>query len=134
MLKKVDIRCNKAFTLNGVTFSGYIRNIVLSTEDIMKCLECKAKVAEILPNGNTVPLDFANYDNNNGGMVTKGIPESDRIHTQAPKVEVIGNKKFNHINKDMIKEESKPNNTSIGATVELKVKDTVKAKDKIIKK
>lgn len=132
MLKKVDIRCNKAFTLNGVTFSGYIRNILMSTEDIMKCLECKAKVAEILPNGNTVPLDFANYNDNHGGMVKSGVSESDRIHTQAPKVEVIGNKKFNHINKDMIKEESKPTNTSIGATVELK--DTVKVKDKIVKK
>lgn len=108
MLKKVDVKCPKAFVLNGATFSGYVRNIILSTDDIRKCLECKAKVFEILPNGSTLALDFANYDDNNGGEVKEGVSETDWKHLNEPKVEVIGKPQYNHIDKNLTVDKAKP--------------------------
>lgn len=123
MLKSVDVVCRKSFILHGVKFSGYVRNIKLSLEDIRACLECKAKVFEIATSEKKVPLDFSNYKNDNGGIVTKGVSEADWKNMNEPKVEVIGKPQYNHIDKKFVKETEEPKPWE--AKSDNKVKDTM---------
>lgn len=123
MLKSVDVVCRKSFILHGVKFSGYVRNIKLSLEDIRACLECKAKVFEIATSEKKIPLDFSNYKNDNGGIVTKGVSEADWKNMNEPKVEVIGKPQYNHIDKKFVKETEEPKPWE--AKSDNKVKDTM---------
>lgn len=67
MVKKlVNVYCDKAFSINGVRFTGTCNLVILRDEDIAICLEYKAKVEEVLAGGITVPLGFDNYNTNNG--------------------------------------------------------------------
>lgn len=123
MLKSVDVVCRKSFILHGVKFSGYVRNIKLSLEDIRACLECKAKVFEIATSEKKIPLDFSNYKNDNGGIATKGVSEADWKNMNEPKVEVIGKPQYNHIDKKFVKETEEPKPWE--AKSDNKVKDTM---------
>lgn len=123
MLKSVDVVCRKSFILHGVKFSGYVRNIKLSLEDIRACLECKAKVFEIVTPEKKVPLDFSNYKNDNGGIAIKGVSEADWKNMNEPKVEVIGKPQYNHIDKKLVKETEEPK--PLEAKSDNKVKDTM---------
>lgn len=123
MLKSVDVVCRKSFILHGVKFSGYVRNIKLSLEDIRACLECKAKVFEIVTPEKKVPLDFSNYKNDNGGIAIKGVSEADWKNMNEPKVEVIGKPQYNHIDKKLVKETEEPKQWE--AKSDNKVKDTM---------
>lgn len=123
MLKSVDVVCRKSFILHGVKFSGYVRNIKLSLEDIRACLECKAKVFEIVTPEKKVPLDFSNYKNDNGGIAIKGVSEADWKNMNEPKVEVIGKQQYNHIDKKLVKETEEPK--PLEAKSDNKVKDTM---------
>lgn len=125
MLKSVDVVCRKSFILHGVKFSGYVRNIKLSLEDIRACLECKAKVFEIATSEKKVPLDFSNYKNDNGGIVTKGVSEADWKNMNEPKVEVIGKPQYNHIDKKFVKETEEPKPWEAKSKSDNKVKDTM---------
>ena len=67
MVKKlVNVYCDKAFSINGVRFTGTCNLVILRDEDIAICLEYKAKVEEVLAGGITVPLGFDNYNTYNG--------------------------------------------------------------------
>lgn len=125
MLKSVDVVCRKSFILHGVKFSGYVRNIKLSLEDIRACLECKAKVFEIATSEKKIPLDFSNYKNDNGGIVTKGVSEADWKNMNEPKVEVIGKPQYNHIDKKFVKETEEPKPWEAKSKSDNKVKDTM---------
>ena len=66
MVKKlVNVYCDKAFSINGVRFTGTCNLVILRDEDIAICLEYKAKVEEVLAGGITVPLGFDNYNTYN---------------------------------------------------------------------
>lgn len=125
MLKSVDVVCRKSFILHGVKFSGYVRNIKLSLEDIRACLECKAKVFEIATSEKKIPLDFSNYKNDNGGIATKGVSEADWKNMNEPKVEVIGKPQYNHIDKKLVKETEEPKSWEAKSKSDNKVKDTM---------
>ena len=125
MLKSVDVVCRKSFILHGVKFSGYVRNIKLSLEDIRACLECKAKVFEIATSEKKIPLDFSNYKNDNGGIATKGVSEADWKNMNEPKVEVIGKPQYNHIDKKFVKETEEPKPWEAKSKSDNKVKDTM---------
>lgn len=64
--KKVTVRCIRPFRLGMTPFSGYCPNIILKVEDIAKIIESKSMVEEVLSTGETVPLDFSNYNTYNG--------------------------------------------------------------------
>lgn len=64
--KKVTVTCRTPFRIGKIPYSGICRNIILSIEDISRCLENHAKVVEIFSNGKEFPLNFSNYDTYNG--------------------------------------------------------------------
>ena len=62
MEKRVNVYAGAPVVAIKYPITGTVRNILLSTDEIRKCIFAKAKVEEILPNGRTVRLDFTNYD------------------------------------------------------------------------
>ena len=64
--KRVTVICKNPFRIGLIPYSGVCRNVVLTVQDISKCLENHAGVLEILSNGQELPLNFANYDTYNG--------------------------------------------------------------------
>lgn len=64
--KRVNVRCNRPFRLGMTPFSGYCSNIILPVSDIVKIIESKSMVEEILNTGETVALNFSNYNTYNG--------------------------------------------------------------------
>ena len=73
MLKKVNISCYRPFSINGIPFAGNCVGVILDSEAIKVCIENKALVEEVLLGGKTVPLDFNNYNTENG---ISTVPES----------------------------------------------------------
>ena len=73
MLKKVNISCYRPFSINGIPFAGNCVGVILDSEAIKICIENKALVEEVLLGGKTVPLDFNNYNTENG---ISTVPES----------------------------------------------------------
>lgn len=69
MKKRVDIMCYRPFQYQRATFAGYCHNVIADDVLIRTALENKAKVTELCEDGKEVALDFANYDENHGGMV-----------------------------------------------------------------
>lgn len=59
--KLVNLRCNAAVPIDGVTYSGRVTNIELPIDTIRKCLLNRIRVEEVKPNGKTIPLGFDNY-------------------------------------------------------------------------
>lgn len=88
MKKRVTVYCNKPFSIGSAHFSATHRNLVLTTEQIQKCLENKAYVDELLDNGKTVRLGFHNFDTYNGP--SKVTEESNVDLARTYKVENIG--------------------------------------------
>ena len=75
-LKLVTVRPARPFRLKAANFTSLVRNIILSCESIAYCLQEKALVTENLANGKQVPLDFANYNTDNGpSAVPEGASE-----------------------------------------------------------
>ena len=62
MEKRVNVYAGAPVVAIKYPITGTVRSILLSTDEIRKCIFAKAKVEEILPNGRTVRLDFTNYD------------------------------------------------------------------------
>lgn len=91
MKKIVDVVCDQPFAIGYSSFAGICKEIVLDTDAILKCLENKAKVAEVLADGTRVPLHFGNFDSDNGpsAVAKDAVLETD-VEGQVPvKVEVI---------------------------------------------
>ena len=96
MVKKlVNVHCDKAFSINGVRFTGTCNLVVLRDEDIAICLEFKAKVEEVLAGGVTVPLGFDNYNAYNGPSKLPNIQTAKAITEEysEPVVETVTDRK-----------------------------------------
>lgn len=96
MVKKlVNVHCDKAFSINGVRFTGTCNLVVLRDEDIAICLEFKAKVEEVLAGGVTVPLGFDNYNTYNGPSKLPNIQTTKAITEEysEPVVETVTDRK-----------------------------------------
>lgn len=64
--KRVTIHCGAPFRIGYINFTGVCNKVVLDVADIAKCIENKAMVEEVLSNGQTIPLNFSNYNTYNG--------------------------------------------------------------------
>lgn len=91
MKKIVDVTCDQPFVIGYSSFAGICKEIVLDTDAILKCLENKAKVAEVLANGARVPLHFGNFDSDNGpsAVTQDAVLETDVEGRPPVNVEVI---------------------------------------------
>ena len=108
MVKKlVNVHCDKAFSINGVRFTGTCNLVVLRDEDIAICLEFKAKVEEVLAGGVTVPLGFDNYNTYNGPSKLPNIQTAKAITEEysEPVVETVTDRKPVEATKPEVKEE-----------------------------
>ena len=107
MVKKlVNVHCDKAFSINGVRFTGTCNLVVLRDEDIAICLEFKAKVEEVLAGGVTVPLGFDNYNTYNGPSKLPNIQTAKAITEEysEPVVETVTDRKPVEVAKPEVKE------------------------------
>ena len=152
MKKLVNVYCDKAFSINGVVFSGVCRNIILRDEDIAICLEFKAKVDELLEGGKVVSLGFDNFRSGNGPSKIPNINEKLAITEsyKRPEVETITGDQFKKDTekKDKAKEtpviedhrkevvvsheeesETKEENTSLSGSLVVENKDSAPKKD-----
>lgn len=108
MVKKlVNVYCDKAFSINGVRFTGTCNLVILRDEDIAICLEYKAKVEEVLAGGITVPLGFDNYNTYNGPSKFPNIETAKAITEgySEPIVETVTGKKEAEVEKTPVVEE-----------------------------
>ena len=108
MVKKlVNVYCDKAFSINGVRFTGTCNLVILRDEDIAICLEYKAKVEEVLAGGITVPLGFDNYNTYNGPSKLPNIQTAKAITEgySEPVVETVTGKKEVEVEKTPVVEE-----------------------------
>lgn len=116
MVKKlVNVHCDKAFSINGVRFTGTCNLVVLRDEDIAICLEFKAKVEEVLAGGVTVPLGFDNYNTYNGPSKLPNIQTAKAITEEysEPVVETVTDRKPVEVSKPEVKEEVKEEKSSL---------------------
>lgn len=117
MVKKlVNVHCDKAFSINGVRFTGTCNLVVLRDEDIAICLEFKAKVEEVLAGGVTVPLGFDNYNTYNGPSKLPNIQTAKAITEEysEPVVETVTDRKpVETTKKPEVKEEVKEEKSSL---------------------
>lgn len=116
MVKKlVNVHCDKAFSINGVRFTGTCNLVVLRDEDIAICLEFKAKVEEVLAGGVTVPLGFDNYNTYNGPSKLPNIQTAKAITEEysEPVVETVTDRKPAEAAKPEVKEEVKEEKNSL---------------------
>lgn len=117
MVKKlVNVHCDKAFSINGVRFTGTCNLVVLRDEDIAICLEFKAKVEEVLAGGVTVPLGFDNYNTYNGPSKLPNIQTAKAITEEysEPVVETVTDRKPVEATKPEVKvEEPKEEKSSL---------------------
>lgn len=116
MVKKlVNVHCDKAFSINGVRFTGTCNLVVLRDEDIAICLEFKAKVEEVLTGGVTVPLGFDNYNTYNGPSKLPNIQTAKAITEEysEPVVETVTDRKPVEATKPEVKEEVKEEKSSL---------------------
>jgi len=117
MVKKlVNVHCDKAFSINGVRFTGTCNLVVLRDEDIAICLEFKAKVEEVLAGGVTVPLGFDNYNTYNGPSKLPNIQTAKAITEEysEPVVETVTDRKpVEAAKKPEVKEEVKEEKSSL---------------------
>ena len=116
MVKKlVNVHCDKAFSINGVRFTGTCNLVVLRDEDIAICLEFKAKVEEVLAGGVTVPLGFDNYNTYNGPSKLLNIQTAKAITEEysEPVVETVTDRKPVEATKPEVKEEVKEEKNSL---------------------
>lgn len=116
MVKKlVNVHCDKAFSINGVRFTGTCNLVVLRDEDIAICLEFKAKVEEVLAGGVTVPLGFDNYNTYNGPSKLPNIQTAKAITEEysEPVVETVTDRKPAEAVKPEVKEEVKEEKSSL---------------------
>lgn len=65
MIKKVNVYPVVPIYALRTPINSTTLHAELSTGDILTCIYARAKVEEILPNGQTIRLDLKNYDKNN---------------------------------------------------------------------
>ena len=91
MKKRVNVYCNTPFVIGPAAFAGACENIVLEVNNIGTCIMNKAKVVEILADGTLVPLDFTNFDKDNGksDVTENDVPITDKRKHSRPVIEVV---------------------------------------------
>ena len=91
MKKRVNVYCNTPFVIGPAAFAGSCENIVLEVNNIGTCIMNKAKVVEILADGTLVPLDFTNFDKDNGksDVTENDVPITDKRKHSRPVIEVV---------------------------------------------
>lgn len=106
MKKKCQIHAVFPITCFSVPIVGHTE-LNLTTDEIYQCLCAKAEVAEVLPNGKTINLDFSNYNKDN--FIKKEDikkPEEQKINNeQTSKNEEVLNK-INEESKEVINEDN----------------------------
>lgn len=90
-LKLVTIRPSRPFRIGNATFTSVVNRIPLSVGRINLCLQEKAFVIEHLFGNREVPLDFTNYDKDNG---PSALPEDAVEYVRGskpmgPEIEVV---------------------------------------------
>ena len=65
MNKTVNIYPRTPITTLNPPIRGIVRNVVKSTKEIRECIIARAVVEEVLSDGNTLILDFSNYNKDN---------------------------------------------------------------------
>lgn len=74
--KRVDIiAVNPIHGAFMYPLQGAVLNQDVTEDQIYRCLVGGAEVTEILPNGTRVPLNFKNYNKDNGGKLVVNIPK-----------------------------------------------------------
>ena len=91
MKKRVNVYCNTPFVIGPAAFAGACENIVLEVNNIGTCIMNKAKVVEILADGTLVPLDFTNFDKDNGksDVTENDVPITDNINHSLQVIELL---------------------------------------------
>ena len=91
MKKRVNVYCNTPFVIGPAAFAGSCENIVLEVNNIGTCIMNKAKVVESLADGTLVPLDFTNFDKDNGksDVTENDVPITDKRKHSRPVIEVV---------------------------------------------
>ena len=85
MTKLVNVRATTAVRNIDPPIYGTVKNIIMTTGDILKCLCKRAQVEEILPDGTTVKLNMKNYFTDNGaGMFAKKPVDSSKVVNKVP--------------------------------------------------
>lgn len=89
--KRINLRCSRPFRIGFTPFSGNCLNIILRVEDIVKIIQSKSLVEEILSTGETIPLNFSNYNTYNGPTdVTDDTPAlTDIESTKIPYIKTL---------------------------------------------
>ena len=82
--KRVNVTTVVAVRTTNPPICGTLKNIEMTTGDILKCLCKRAFVEEILPDGSTVRLNMKNYYTDNTPVVAAAAPISVKPE---PKVE-----------------------------------------------
>lgn len=88
MQKLVNVYTKQVIrSLKGVPIRSTIKGIYLDTEDIRTCIIAKAIVEEILDDGSTIPLNFANYNKDNNAQFKNQPAPLPKKEKKAAKVE-----------------------------------------------
>nr|DAY65818.1 MAG TPA: hypothetical protein [Caudoviricetes sp.] len=90
MKKLVNVYVDHPFKMNGATFGGLHRELILDTKEIQSLLENKARVEEVLSNGKIIPLGFNNFDEVNGPSNVSENAVDSLYNFKEPEVEIIG--------------------------------------------
>ena len=101
-LKLVTVRPSRPFRIGHALFTSVANKIPLSVATINYCLQEKAFVTEHIAGGKDVPLDFTNYNTDNGpSALPKGATEYVRESKKSDhEIEMVGiNRERTIINK-----------------------------------
>ena len=91
-LKLVTVRPARPFRIGNGLFTSTVTKVALSVATINNCLQEKAFVTEHLAGGREVPLDFNNYNQDNGPTIispdAKEFIQDDKAVN--PEIEMVG--------------------------------------------
>lgn len=86
--KRVNVTTVVAVRTTNPPICGTLKNIEMTTGDILKCLCKRAFVEEILPDGSTIRLNMKNYYTDNTPVVAAAAPVSVKPELKVEKNDV----------------------------------------------
>lgn len=95
--KRVNIQANIPVRNINPPIFGSLRDVVMSTGDILKCISRHARVEEILPDGSTVKLNFSNYYTDNGAGLYSGQEVKEEKPAETNKVPKMIKTEVDHL-------------------------------------
>jgi len=133
--KLVTVKCARPFRIGNINYVGTINKVVLDVNIISKCLEAKARVIEHLANGTQLPLNFNNYNIDNGGSIIYDDNQQMNLNT-GHKITIIGanGKKVKEVETNPVKPKKEPlkYQPKILDTNEAKQEESVKEEQKVV--